>query len=37
MAELNEEEGKKLVEAFNKLKVKPKFDTSDDLESWLTA
>ena len=37
MAELNEEEGKMLVEAFNKLKVKPKFDTSDDLENWLTA
>lgn len=37
MAELNEEDGKKLVEAFNKLKVKPKFDTTEDLETWLTA
>lgn len=37
MSELTEEEGKKLVEAFNKLKLKPKFDTKEDLETWLTS
>ena len=37
MAELNEEEGRQLVEAFNKLKLKPKCDTKEDLESWLIA
>lgn len=37
MAELTEEEGKKLIEAFNKLKLKPKADTPQDLELWLKA
>ena len=37
MAELTEEEGKQLIAAFNKLKVKPKCDTSEDLKTWLTA
>lgn len=37
MSELTEQEGKQLVEAFNKLKVKPKFDTTDELDSWLKA
>lgn len=35
MAGLSEEEGKQLIEAFNKLKIKPKFDTTEDLQSWL--
>lgn len=35
MAELSPEEVTKLVEAFNKLKVKPKADTPEDLELWL--
>ena len=35
MAELTPEEVTKLVEAFNKLKVKPKADTAEDLELWL--
>ena len=37
MAELTEEEGKKLIEAFHKLKLKPKADTPQDLELWLKA
>ena len=37
MAELTEEEGKKLIEAFNKFKLKPKADTPQDLELWLKA
>ena len=37
MAELTEEEGKNLIEAFNKLKIKPKADTPADLEAWLKA
>lgn len=37
MAELTEEEGKKLIEAFNKLKIKPKADTAEDLQTWLNA
>ena len=36
MAELTPDEITKLVEAFNKLKVKPKADTPEDLELWLT-
>ena len=35
MAELSEQEGKQLIEAFNKLKIKPKFDTTEDLQTWL--
>ncbi|MCG7878259.1 MAG: hypothetical protein N0C90_18290 [Candidatus Thiodiazotropha endolucinida] len=35
MADLTEEEGKKLIEAFNKLKIKPKADTAEDLQLWL--
>ena len=35
MADLSYEEAVKLVEAFNKLKVKPKADTPEDLELWL--
>lgn len=35
MADLTEEEGRQLVDAFNKLKLKPKCDTKDDLEGWL--
>ena len=35
MAGLSTEEVAKLVEAFNKLKVKPKADTPEDLELWL--
>ena len=35
MSDLTEEEGAKLIEAFNKLKLKPKVDTSEDSESWL--
>ena len=37
MAELNEEEGRQLAEAFNKLKLKPKCDTKEDIESLLIA
>ena len=37
MSDLNAEEIAKLVEAFNKLKVKPKADTPEDLKSWLKA
>ena len=37
MSDLNAEEIAKLVEAFNKLKVKPKADTPEDLENWLKA
>ena len=37
MAEITEAEGKKLIEAFNKLKIKPKADTPEDLETWLKA
>lgn len=37
MSDLTEQEGKQLVEALNKLKIKPKFDTTEDLESWLKA
>lgn len=35
MAELTEEESAKLIAAFNKLKIKPKADTAEDLEQWL--
>ena len=35
MSDLNAEEIAKLVEAFNKLKVKPKADTPEDLEIGL--
>ena len=35
MAELTEEESAKLIAAFNKLKIKPKVDTAEDLEQWL--
>lgn len=35
MSDLTQEEIAKLVEAFNKLKVKPKADTPEDLELWL--
>lgn len=35
MAGLSEQEGKQLIEAFNKLKIKPKFDTTEDLQTWL--
>ena len=37
MAEITEAEGKKLIEAFNKLKIKPKADTPEDLQTWLKA
>ena len=37
MAELTKEEGKNLIEAFNKLKIKPKADTPADLEALLKA
>ena len=37
MSDLNAEEIAKLVEAFNKLKVKPKAYTPEDLENWLKA
>ena len=35
MATFTEEEEKKLIETFKELAVKPKFDTKEDLESWL--
>ena len=35
MAEITEDEGKKLIENFNKPKIKPKADTPEDLEIWL--
>lgn len=35
MAELTQEESAKLIAAFNKLKIKPKADTAEDLEQWL--
>lgn len=35
MAELSEDEGKQLALIFNQLKIKPKFDTKEDLENWL--
>lgn len=35
MAELTQEESKNLIAAFNKLKIKPKADTAEDLEQWL--
>lgn len=34
MAELTQEESAKLIAAFNKLKIKPKADTAEDLEQW---
>lgn len=37
MAELTVEESKQLIDAFNKLKVKPKADSPEDLELWLKA
>ena len=37
MAELTKEEGELLVEVFNKLKIKQKFDTAEDLQNWPTA
>ena len=37
MSDSNAEEIAKLVEAFNKLKVKTKADTLEDLENWLKA
>ena len=35
MTGLSEQEGKQLIEAFNKLKLTPKFDTTEDLQTWL--
>ena len=35
MAELTQEESAKLIAVFNKLKIKPKADTAEDLEQWL--
>lgn len=35
MSELTGEEARNLIDAFNKLKLKPKADTPDDLEAWL--
>ena len=35
MAELTQEQSAKLIAAFNKLKIKPKADTAEDLEQWL--
>lgn len=35
MTTFTEEEGKSLLEKFKELNVKPKFDTKDDLETWL--
>lgn len=32
---ISEEEGKKIIEAFEALKLKPKCDTPDDLKKWL--
>lgn len=32
---ISEEEGKKIIEPFEALKVKPKSDTSEDLKKWL--
>lgn len=35
MTDLTKEESEKLIEAFNKLKLRPKADTAEDLKSWL--
>lgn len=35
MADLTEDDGKKLAQIFNQLKIKSKFDTKEDLENWL--
>ena len=35
MATFTEEEQKKLIEKLKELDVKPKFDTKEDLETWL--
>ena len=37
MSDLTEQEGKQLIEALNKLKIKPNFDTTEELENWLKA
>jgi hypothetical protein len=35
MAEFTKEESKKLIEAFQKLELKPKFDSPEELATWL--
>lgn len=37
MADLTKEEGEQLVEVLNRLKIKPKFDTAEELQNWLTS
>ena len=37
MADLTKEEGEQLVEVLNRLKIKPKFETAEDLQNWLTS